>query len=306
MKQEKYFFLLLLFILLGIVLTTSQCEAFYKFHAKTGINTGSLSDTEKLNHNNEISLNLSIYNNANVPLSNQTSNLYIVTKSKILVSLIDLNIHTIQPLFRAEPLESGQFVENLIYANLRIQILIKQYRQLHEKARMFKTILSSTILDGDNVSFLNNRQLQSQLNQYRFRQLASKLNVEAANLIRSPRPINIRDTIKNEDTVIDAITLASGKQLPQKNILKPQSELSPSVQGNKYETKMGNGKINTGVNSNEYKEDNSNRPKTISDLPWFIRFFLVSYEYLMNNKIEGLLYFSMFFIIICVLSGTKR
>ena len=304
-EYRNYLVLLIVCFCCLTVINISTCEAFYTLQERTKKITGNLSAEAMLDAISEMQYDLSVYHNTN---SHQYKNSYISTKSSKMVPMIDLDIYSLQPVIRTEPLGSEQFVENLIYANLRVQILIEQYRQLHEMARKIKSMQWVPELGDSDKNYMRSQSSPNRIVQYGIHRVASELAFEAESLIRNPEATKNNRTLRSVGTMnanTDFLELNRSSSTQYSSAKNPSGfDSSDTGNGHGYQAGLKNQPPENLYKV--YEKKNNGAPPKESELPWIFKLILTSFHYFMKNKIEGVVYLFMLLVLISVFTGAKR
>jgi hypothetical protein len=251
---------------------------------------------------------LSIYRNTDISLYDFPPNLFVYEKSPQLVALIDLDISFVQPLLQREFIDSGQFLENLVYANLRIQNLIEQYRQLHQKARKLKLNQLASALDIGNKNVIRQKSYQSRLTKDGMRRTTTELIVELRNLGKVSQTTYNSGSFSPLETeiVADSVSSKTGityfKYTDQRN----QNDQSSAVSENEIRTNSGLN-AQASINSQDgYKVGDSKRRTKGIEIPWIFKLFFSTVEYLMKNRIEAIIYLVILLLFISTFFGLRK
>ena len=226
------------------------------------------------------------------------SNKALTNQSDQLTALMKIEIRDANQSTPTNPIDKGQFIENLIYANLRIQQLIEEYNKLRDDKESFQKDFLG-IKDREEI-----KQTVTALKVSNFEKLNLEINLLKRQFQNASKIENTISILENNNHNVDENVLTSAQ-----NYKTTFKTFSPKDFNKDYRTHMAPVLETSASNdkSDVEDDDKKQRKSTITeDMPWAIRFLASSVTYFTKNKIECLVYLVIFVFFISVLAGGRK
>ena len=284
---------------------TKPSEGYFKTYNTNGSNGRKISETVALSKENDI-LIPAVYKNNSQPSANNDSIAILADSSSVFTELIKLGFPKTQQYIDATSSESGIFIENLIYANLRIQRLIEQYNQLHKDAEYFQKRHLQPMTETEIIVKNERKRSNSLLATTALDKISSEYDSLSSKFDIPSKTIDIKRSggLDNFDPVGNITTGTKVYKNPfQTYSPQPFNRTYTPRAVNKAEIQSQQEK----TTEEQIPGDRAKRPPVrTSEMPWMIRFVVSLVDYFVHNKIEGLIYLGMIIIAVSIITGGKR
>jgi hypothetical protein len=294
-----------LFIILAISLVSLPSEGYFKKIENNECIDNAFLKTISLTKKHDL-FTPAIYKNDSFSTANSAGVAIVANQSNLLTELMEIDIHHAQQRVKSNTLDSGRFIENLIYANLRIQRLIDQYNQLHEDADYFQNRYLVPMLDHETAVDDGKLKVDSSPAINKFNKIASEYDVLSRQFASTPKLADHKDVLRPNK--LDPVGRTS---VAVKEYQRPFQPFTPKRFNGAYTPRVAQ---NTDASTQQEKTNDDKmavererRPIVrTGEMPWMIRFVVSTVDYFINNKIEGLIYLGMIIFVVSVLTGGKK